>query len=304
MKAGFKKKEKGLSGGKRIAVKVVTIALSVLALFLTFVYLNNADRAARDTVAVVRLRRGTPAYTLLTKDDIVKYDLIRKEFNEKDMILFENAEDEVLGKYTSYFIRGESVLHKDQLTEERTIRNEWLYTLSQDEEVVTIPYRYAEAGGELLLPGDLIRIRVTYEGEVPVSDTNPYDYGFNPNYQGGSSGTTKTTITEILFDSVVVKDMINSNGRSVYELYKEVMRLDERQRESVMASKAFISSTRPTALLLAGTSQDMEDYAKFRATVSSSNFLITILSRTGSVNDFDSLPILETEVRSWIDGGN
>jgi hypothetical protein len=302
--AGFKKKDKGLSGGKRIAIKIVTVALSVLALLITFVYLNNVDRAARDTVSVVRLRRDIPANTLLTTDDVERYDLIRREFNEREMILFENVEDEVYGRYSAYFIRRETVLYGDQLIDERTVRNEWLYTLSEDEEVVTIPYRHSEAGGDLLLPGDLIRIRVTYEAETPVSNTAPYYYDdFNPNIQSSSS-TGRSTVTDILFDSIVVKDMLNSSGRSIYELYKEVMRLDERQRESVMASRDFISNTRPAALLLAGTAEDMERYARFRATVSSSNFLITILSRADNLSDFESLPILETEVRSWIDGGN
>ncbi|MCL2146646.1 MAG: hypothetical protein FWH52_02450 [Synergistaceae bacterium] len=306
-KAEFKKKERGLSGGKRIAAKIATVAVSILALFLTYMYLSNADSAARDTVPVVRVKNGIPAYTILTKDDVEKYDLIKKEFIDKEMILYENAEDEVYGKYTAYFIRGKTVLYSDQLIGDKPVRNEWLYSLSGDEEVVTIPYKYSEAGGDILLPGDLIRIRVSYEVEVPIKNNAGYnDYGgdnVNPNSYSRGSGAEKIVKTDILFGSIVVKDMINSNGRSVYELYKEVMRLDEKQRDSVMRSSEFLSSIKPNALLLAGTADDMERYATFKATVNSSNFLITILSRASNTIGFDNLPTLETEVRSWIDGG-
>ena len=303
-KAEFKKKEKGLSGGKRIAAKIITVAISMLALFLTFLYLSKVDSAARDTVSIVRVKSGVPAYSIITKDDIEKYDLIRKEFTDKEMILYEDVENEVYGKYSAYFIRGKTILYKDQLIDEKPIRNEWLYSLSNDEEVVTIPYRYSEAGGDILLPGDSIRIRVTYEAEAPTQNNeNNYEEDYNPNYYSSRSNNSKITKTDTLFDSIIVKDMLNSNGRSVYELYKEVMRLDEKQRDSVMRSKEFLSSIKPTALLLAGTDEDMERYATFKATVNSSNFLITILSRTSSTIGLDSLPTLETEVRSWIDRG-
>ncbi|MCL2633131.1 MAG: flagellar biosynthesis protein FlgA [Oscillospiraceae bacterium] len=296
--AGFKKKESGVVGGKRLLLKIVTIVVSLLALFLTFVFLNNADSAARDTISVVRIRSNIPANSVITENDVERYDLIRAEYVEKEMILFENVQEEVYGKYSAYFLRGKTVLYKDQLTEEKPLRNEWLYSLSEGEEVVTIPYKFIEAGGSILLPGDVIRIRVTYEADM--YDLLGEEVVFH--YIDPRSGTVIKT--DILFDSIVVKDMLNSNGNSVYELYKEVMRLDDKQRESVMQSKEFLASIKPAALVLAGTAEDMERYAAFNAAIGSGNFLITILSRTSGDDGFDNLPTIETEVRSWIDGGH
>lgn len=295
------KKMSATGDGKRIAIKIITLMLSILIVFITFITLGNADRAAQDTVDVVRVRNAIPEYTLIDRSDVERYALVRKEYNTTDMILYENVEDEVIGKLSANYIRHNTVLYKDQLTEERPLRNEWIYTLTPDEEVVTIPYKSSEAGGEILLPGDLIRIRVTYEVEQEVPAQNNYNY--NPNDYYVSSAGRKTIRTDILFDSIVVKDMLNSNGRSVYEVYKEVMRYPDKERETAMKNKDFLSSIKPTALLLAGTKQDMERYATYKASVGSGNFLITILSRVGNSIDLDSLPIIETEVRSWIDGG-
>ena len=294
MNADFKKK--GTSVGKKTITKLIAVGVSVLTLCLTFFYLQNADSESRDTVKVVKIRHGMPAYAVVTKSDVEAYDIIKREYDSGEMALFEHVESEVYGKYTTNPLRKGTVLYKDQLTEEKPIRNEWLYSLSEGTEVVTIPYNSSEAGGDILLPGDLVRIRVSYETEK----ITPLFSEENPNIYQEKAG--KTMQTDILFDSIVVKDMINASGHSVYEIYKEVMRLDEKYRQDVMQSKEFISNIKPKALLLAGAPEDMERYAAYKSKSSSSNFLITILSRANSDVGIDSLPTLETEVRSWIGG--
>jgi hypothetical protein len=289
-------KKTGASVGKKMVSKAVAIGLSILALCLTYFYLQHADSLARDTVRVVKIRSDMPAFTVVTKADVEAYDIIKKEY-DSDMVVFENLDTEVYNKYSADSLRRGSFLYKDQLTDEKPVRNEWLYGLSEGEEVLTLPYNSTEAGGDILLPGDLVRIRVSYE----VESTSQYQYSDeNPNsYQGK---TTNSVRTDTLFDSIAVKDMINANGHSVYEIYKEVMRLDEKKRQDVMQSKEFISNIKPRALLLAGTSEDMVRYAAVKSRSGSCNFLITILSRVDNRIGLDSLPTLETEVRSWITG--
>ena len=296
MKADFKKKTGG--SGKKTVTKIITVVISIAALALCFIYLQNIDSAARNTVKIVRAKNEMPAYALISREDIEAYDIIKKEYDNA-MILFENAES-IYGKYTTTNIRKSTVLYQDQLMDERPLRNEWLYGLNSDEEVVTIPYNSTEAGGSILLPGDLIRVRVSYEVEE-TAPAVPDDE--NPNSYITPQKTNKKIKTDILFNSIVVKDMINTNGNSVYEIYKEVMRLDEKQRQDVMKSNDFISSIRPKALLLAGSPADMERYAQYKYSVSSGSFLITILSRTGNEIGLDRLPTLETEVRSWMEKG-
>jgi hypothetical protein len=281
------KKEKGLARSKQSLIKIGAVALSVIVIIVTFIALQRADRAAKDTVAVVRVRNGTPAFSIITKDNVEKYDLVKKEYIKEEMFLYENVDD-LYGQFTAYYIRGKTILYRDQLLSEKPIRNEWLYVLSEEEEVVTIPYKSSEAGGDILLPGDMIRIRATYETELGV--------------QGSQSINSKKSMkTETLFDSIIVKDMLNSSGRSVYEIYKDLMRLDDKDRETTMKKSEFQSSIKPASLLLAGSSEDMERYALFKSMVSNGDFLITILSRTPS-SELEEMLTLETEVRSWING--
>ena len=296
--ADFKKT--GVSNGRKIAMKIIAVAVSVLCLLGTLLYLQNADKAAQDTVKIARLKRAVPANSMITKDDIEGYDLIKKEYDANNMILFDNV-DKVYDKYSAYYLRESTILYQDQITDEKPIRNEWLYSLSEGEEVVTISYNYLEAGGDILLPGDTIRIRVSYEADsAPTSEAD--DEG-NPN-ESYYRRTEKTVKTDILFNAIVVKDMINASGHSVYEVYKEVMRLDEKQRQEVMKSSSFLSNIKPRALLLSGTPEDMERYAYYSSSFGGGSFLITILSRADNIIGLDSLPTLETEVRSWIDGGS
>ncbi|MDR1687848.1 MAG: flagellar biosynthesis protein FlgA [Clostridiales bacterium] len=288
--------KKTSSGSGKLIKKVASVLLSVLIIAFSFIYLNNVDKSARDTVSVVRIKStDLPAYTAISENDIEKYDIIKKEFDGADggMILFDEVSN-IYGLLTAYYIRGGTFLYKNQLIEEKPQRNEWLYELPDDYEVVTIPYDYMEAGGDILLPGDTIKIRVTYELEETADEEFVYADESTFSTEG------KLMKTEVIFDSIIVTDMINSKAQSIYEIYNEVTKLSEATRQEVMKSAEFIASIKPKALVLSGTPDQMDMYAKFKATVGTGNFLITILTRSNSYVILDQLPTLESEVQTWL----
>jgi len=294
--------KKTATGPGKLIKRIAAVSFSLLIIVFTFIYLNNVDQAARDTVSVVRVKSaGLPAYTIISKDNVEKYDIIKREFDRSSngMILYADVEN-IYDLLTAYYIRGGTFLYKDQLIIERPQRNEWLYELPHELEVLTLPYNYMEAGGDILLPGDQIRIRVIYE-VTDTSDNDMFDTNPNQFFMQGK----KTMKTEILFDSIVVTDMINSNARSIYEIYNEVMRLSEENRQDVMKSSKFMSSIRPRALLLAATPEQVDTYARYRTRSGSGsgNFLITLLSRSNSDVILDQLPTLESEVNLWLREG-
>jgi len=75
----------------------------------------------------------------------------------------------------------------------------------------------------------------------------------------------KVKKTEILFDSIRVKDLINSSGRSIYEVLKEVFKLSEKDRREVMKSRDFMQSIKAESLLLAATEEQVNKFAKFKS---------------------------------------
>lgn len=265
---------------KRIAAVVASLAI----IAVSSVIITNADRDAKNTVEVLRVKNkeGLNAQQEIKKDDIEKYKVIAREYT-KDMVLGEKS-DEVVGMYVKNYSRKGMILFADQLLEEKPLKNEWLYQLGTETEVVTIPYNYLECGGDILTPGDRVRIRVSYEASG----------GGFPDVSG-----EKVKVTAVLFDSIIVKDMLNSSGHSIYEVYKEVLKMETDKRQQVMQSEDFIKNIQPRALLLEGDRTQIDNYARYKG-VDAQSFLVTILSRKNSTIVLDELPTLEKEVESWI----
>lgn len=280
---------KSVSPNRHLFKKIIAVLFSVIVIAVSYYVINNANQAAKDTVEVLRVNQdgGVPAYFVLTEKNIEKYSVIKKEYTS-DMVLAEDISS-VINKLTKYYIRNDSILYKDQLTDEKPQKNEWLYKMEEENEALTLPYNYLEAGGDILMPGDRVRIRVSFEADA--GSVNPNDYT-------SSQGTVMKT--EVLFESIIVKDMLNANSRSIYEVYKEVLKLGEDERQKVMKSEEFLKNIQPRALLLEGTREQIDKFAEYK-TQDAKAFLITILNRSNSNIVMDELPTLQKEVESWID---
>lgn len=283
---------KSVSPNNTLFKKMMAIVLSVMVFIIAFVVIINANNAAKDTVAVLRVKNadGLVADKAVAESDIEVYDIIRREYTE-DMFLAEEKEA-IIGKYTNYYLRKGSVLHKDQITEEDAVKNEWLYEMPEAMEAVTVPYDYIECGGDILTPGDRIRVRAVYEGT-----DNYVSYGDNPYAAySASNGEMKT---QVVFDSIVVRDLLNSDSHSIYEIYKEVAKLPEDRKQAVMKTDDFIKSILPKALILEASPQQVNTYSLMKG--NDAALVITILSRSGSSIVLDDLSTLQSEVETWIE---
>lgn len=283
---------KNAAPNRQLFKRGAALLFSIIIIVASYLVITKASQDANDVVEVLRVKpsEGIPAFVAVNDKLIEKYDIIKKEYTE-DMVLAEDME-EVEGKLTANFLRKNTVLFKDQLIDEKPQKNEWLYQVEDNNEVLTLPYNFLEVGGDILMPGDRVRIRVTYE--VDQAGGN----GGNPNAVYSQS-PNKVKKTEILFESIIVKDMLNANSHSIYEVYKEVQKLDENKKQEVMKSKEFLKNIQPRALLLEGTTAQINNFAKFKG-LDGNSFLITILSRKDSNVIADQLPTLEKEVESWI----
>lgn len=294
------KSVKNVAPNKNMIKKVTAVVISIIVIIVSYISITKAAEDTRNTVAVIRIKNpdGLQMDALVTEEDVEKYNIIRTEYSS-DMILAEDI-DNVIGMYTLYYLRKDSVLYKDQLGGERPITNEWLYQLSEEEEVITLQYNYLKCGGDILMPGDRVRIRATYELSNEASGTG------SDNWYGGDNSSieyqdarAKNIRTQIIFDSIEIMDMLNADSHSIYEVYKEVLRLDEKSRQQVMKSDEFLKSILPRALVLAGTKEQINEYAKY-SNLKEGELLITILSRENSNPIIEQLPTLQSEVQRWI----
>ncbi len=291
------KSVKDIAPNKNLARKIMAITLSMVVIIVSYIVIDKASKDAKNTVTVVSVDNpsGIEMSACITEDDVTKYNIIKTEYKE-DMILAEDI-DKVIGKYANYYLRADSVIYKDQLGEKRPITNEWLYMLADNEEVITIKYNYLECGGDILMPGDRVRIRATYEIGESQGNAGIYGNASNDSIQYSNSHE-QTKSTDIIFDSIEVKDMLNQDSHSIYEIYKEILRLSEDKRNEIIKSEDFLESILPRALVLAGTKEEINQYAKY-ANLKDGDLLITILSREASNPIIDQLPTLQKEVESW-----
>ncbi len=285
---------KSVKPNRHLAKKIISIALSIAIIVISYSIITNANNEAKETVDILRVAQkdGIPGYVVVTDKNIKKYSILKKEYTQ-DMILASEM-NTIINKFTKYYLRDNSILYKDQFISEKPQKNEWLYDLEEEQEVLTFPYNFLECGGDILMPGDRVRIRVSYEVQVKKGSSAEDPYGIS----SLSQETVKKT--EILFDSIVVKDMLNSKSHSIYEVYKEVLKLGEDKRQEVMKSDDFLQNIQPRALLLEGSKSQIDNFAKYH-NYGKDSFLITILSRSNSNVVMDELPTLQREVESWIE---
>lgn len=279
--------------GSNLPKKIIAVLVSVFVVIAAFTYLNNVNSDAKEIVeiVVVKPKDGIPTKTLITEALVEKGKILKSDF--KDGMVTYDKVNEVLNKYSSYFLRYDTPVYFDQLTETKPLRNEWMYNLSDETEVLTVPYDYDKCGGDVLMPGDYVKVRVTYEEDME----DPSAIGQNPYSLSGSSGK-KNMKTEVLFDKILVKDMLNSKGHSIYEVYKEVKKLSEEKKQAAMTSKDFMQSVLAKALVFEATPEQVDKYAL--SNTNSSTFTFTILSRKGNENLMEDLPTVEKEVETWI----
>lgn len=286
---------KNVKPGSNLPKKIIAVLVSVVVVIAAFTYLNNVNSDAKELVeiVVVKPKDGIPAKTLITESVVEMGKILKSDF--KDGMVTYDKVNEVLKKYSSYFLRHDTPIYFDQLTETKPLRNEWMYNLSDKTEVLTVPYDYDKCGGDVLMPGDYVKVRVTYEVDKDAaSSTAP---GQSP-YSGTESSGKRNMKTEVLFDKILVKDMLNSKGHSIYEVYKEVIKLSEEKRQAAMTSKDFIQSVLAKSLVFEATPEQVNKYAQ--SNISSSTFTFTILSRKGNENLIEQLPTVEKEVETWI----
>lgn len=285
---------KHIKPGSNLPKKIAAILVSILVVFVSFSYLSSVNSDAKEFVeiVVVKPKEGLPAKKLVTEDLIKKGKILKTDFKE-GMITYDKV-DEALSKYSVYFLRYDTPIYYDQLTEEIPLKHDWLYELPTESEVLTIPYDYDKCGGAILAPGDYVRVRLTYEDYKQQTEA---DLDLGPYFNAASAGK-KNYVTELLFDKILVKDMLNSKGQSISEIYKELSTLGKEEMQEIMASKDFMQNVQAKALVFEATPEQVDRYAKSNF---QGDFTFTILSRMGNTNLIEQFHAVDKEVKEWTD---
>jgi hypothetical protein len=179
-----------------------------------------------------------------------------------DMLLFKDA-DKYKDQFTKTYIRKDTPIYKDSIGIQTPSRTKYLYDMQSDQEAITFPYASELAGGKILMPGDLVRIRIQYIEKTPDGKDN---------------------IKQDTFDSVEIKDILNNNLESIFDLTNDMMRLTAEERYQVVSSQKFRDQLTPKALVFLGNKDIADRAAKYVQFANNSNkTFITILKRNPDI---------------------
>ena len=75
---------KSISPGKKLFKKLLAVIFAIGIIIISYVILSNADKAATDTVEVLRVKSGSgiPAFAVITEDKIENINLLKKSIQK------------------------------------------------------------------------------------------------------------------------------------------------------------------------------------------------------------------------------
>lgn len=283
MKGDFKvpKKSSGLrlssKGTKNFALVAIVLVIVVLAI------IAQKTLIAKDREEVKVLVAGTssilPSNSQLSEKNI-DFATIDKLALTNEMITKEMYEKDFKGQWTTLPLRHGSYIFKDLLAKESAKESGWIYTIPKDGIAISIPFDSLDLGGKTVRPGDRIAMQNAFTSQL-------------------ADGTTSVNVQDI-FSSVRIIDLLNSDGGSIKQIYKEVMGLSTEERNAKLNSKEFQQSISPSRLIVVTDKVGFTAWSKAKAS-GQLRLSFGILSRDFELDK--AIEDFEINVQQW-KGGN
>lgn len=217
---------------KHLLINGICFGLVILLVVILFV-LNNKKIA---TVDVVRVKNDIYVNNLITENMLEPYPLSQVEYtNSKNQYLTWDNHEECINKYASVATKSNGYIYKGDYNDSKPIKNAWLTTVPEDELIVTLPYDYS-IFGNILTPGDHLKVNATYEVETGGIDVV-------------TGSRTKSLKAETLFNDLKVIDMLNGSGNSIYDYYTDLLNMPLAEREATLRDESFITNVSPKSLV-------------------------------------------------------
>lgn len=232
-------------------INIVAVIMFIL-LIVILVILNN--RKVK-TISVVQAKADIYVNTLILEENIQEYEMSQLEYDNSvnKYLLWENR-DECINKYAAVATKANGYIYQGDYKDNKPIKNAYFTNLAEDDLVVTLPYDYS-IFGNLITPGDEVKVNAVYQKE----DTDTRE-----------SFTKMSDIDDIMasvtvFEKLVIIDMLNSSGNSIYDYYTDLLNMSLAEREATLKSEDFISNVSPKSLVLSvKNNTEFETYSKIK----------------------------------------
>lgn len=277
--------------GVFVCIAMIIVVCSVFAV-------TSAE--GRKTISVVKLKDNVMANAVITADMVEEYQMYYKEFenygvteftdgSKRQAVVTWDNKDAILGKrFAAYYLRGGTVLFWNNTIKEQTKKNSYLYVM--DGELLNINMDTADFG-DMVVPGDSLNIRVKYTTttyDLPAEDA----YKLSLEGNGEDIVPVEQEVNEMLFSEVVVLDMLNSSGASIFDIYYSFIAKSKAQQTALLRSSDFLASVQPTTILLEVTAEEADRFMELQT--KNPQYLMTLLPRTGGNSIIDSLAEIQS----------
>lgn len=278
--------------------RLIGMLLATCLIVFVCVMTAIASAETRKTVTVVKIKDGQPisANAMITDDNIVAYDMYYKEFEQYGTMKFSDGstrstivrwgdKDLVVGqRYAAYYMRGGTVLFWDSTITDQTRKNSYLYNMSG--ELLNIQMTTTEDFGDMVVPGDTINVRATYNATVYNLPTE-LEYRLSLASGTGNVEGIDVEKTDLLFSEVTILDMLNGSGNSIFDIYYDYISKTKAEQAALLADQSFLQSVKPESILLEVTAEEVERFMALES--AGGSYQMTLLPRTTSSSIVDSL---------------
>lgn len=237
----------------------------------------------RDTVEIIKLSSSVPQDGQVLQSGMYKDTMLRSEYEKqgvftlsdgtkrRSIVLWEDK-GKIVNAYASYYIRQDTPLYWDALTKETPKQYSYLYQM--DGELLKIDMDAGEFG-KMLVPGDRINVRASY---TETDYTLPTEREFQIQQQTGIQPQTSIKRNILLFNNVVVLDILNSKGESIFDLYYKLLALPKSQQRAMVQTDEFQKQVVPSQILLNVTPEEADRYMEIVG--NGPKYLMTLLPRS------------------------
>lgn len=290
-------KEKQVKKVSKTTKLLLMLGLFVLVIIGLNVYTSMTFKA---TVDIVKLNTSVPQDGVVNESMMYKDSMSKTEYEKQGVYTTADGSKRraimlwddrgTITKtstvaYASYYVRQDTPLYWDSLSKETPKQNSYLYQM--DGELLKLELDADQFGG-MLVPGDKINVRVTYD-ETDYS--LPSESEFLMQQQLGIAGNSTTKVSSMLFNNVTVLDILNGSGDSIFDLYYKLLALPKAQQQEVVNSEDFKMKVEPQEILLNVTPEEADNYMS--VTNKSPKYLMTLLPRTSGNLITEALSELE-----------
>ena len=250
------------STNKSIKLLLLLVVIAVTAALIVWVY-KMSEKATR-TVDVIMTAQTIYKNQQITETMLQPYAMIEAEFekysimdesgNQRRRLLTWDERDLLIGAFAAYPLQANVTPDYRCFYKSRVDNSDSVLYSYPGKEIVALDVAESDLNTfkTFLEPGDRVTITAVYTEKEKVETTDDF----------GTVTTEEVTTyrSEIVFQDVLIADLINNGGTSILDIYEDYNSKDVMTQALMDADTSFQESVEPKSLLIALTPEEKENY--------------------------------------------